>query len=920
MRPIKLILSAFGPYADRIELDFEKLGESGLYLITGDTGAGKTTIFDAITFALFGEASGSSREPSMLRSKYARPQTPTEVELTFRYDGKEYVIKRNPEYSRPKERGEGFTVQKADAMLTCPDGRVVTKLKEVNGAIREIIGLDRDQFSQVAMIAQGDFLKLLLAGTKERQAIFRDIFNTKPYVRLQEQLGKSFAAVKGQWEEASGSIRQYIDGIACDEESALYTNVNEAKNGQMPLAQVIGLIEEILRSDTAVQKELEAQLAQTDRELESVVALLTKAAEYQKTRADLARGEAAEKERSAALLRLQETLATEQAKKPEHDALSRAITALELQMPEYDERERIGRSLKEAKDALQQAEKVCTAAQERRAQLTASVEQLKNERRELENVSTEKERLMRQRQEMDQRRARALALIVSMEHLESQQKLLGEMQQQYAAANAKAAQLQREHDIKNKAFLDEQAGLLAAGLPQGVPCPVCGSTEHPSLAVLSEGAPTEAQVKNARKCAEDAAREAELASRRAGEQRGLTAGIEENVKSEIAQLFGEVQPDDAKKETQTAAGQLGEALGSLDRQIAQCEAQEKRKKELDELIPAKENELAKTEADMNAAKEQAASLKAQAIELQRRLTALSEKLSFPDRAAAAGQKKTMESTLKGMQDALKKAEEEYSACKDLLTATRAAIEQLRSRLAEATEIDTELQQNRKAGLTARKDSVIRQQRVLHARITANTSVHGSIISKSQELEVLEEKWTWMKALSDTANGSLKGKERIMLETYIQTTYFDRIIARANVRLMKMTGGQYELKRRRTAQNLQSQSGLELDVVDHYNGSERSVRTLSGGESFKASLALALGLSDEVQMSTGIRLETMFVDEGFGSLDPGSLDQAYNTLAGLTEGNRLVGIISHVADLKEKIDRQIVVSKARSGGSKAEICV
>jgi exonuclease SbcC len=160
----------------------------------------------------------------------------------------------------------------------------------------------------------------------------------------------------------------------------------------------------------------------------------------------------------------------------------------------------------------------------------------------------------------------------------------------------------------------------------------------------------------------------------------------------------------------------------------------------------------------------------------------------------------------------------------------------------------------------------------------------------------------------------------MLETYIQTTYFDRIIARANVRLMKMSAGQYDLKRRKTADNMRSQSGLELDVIDHYNGTERSVKTLSGGESFKASLALALGLSDEVQMSTGIQLDTLFVDEGFGSLDPDSLNQAYNTLAGLTEGNRLVGIISHVAELKERIDRQIVVTKDKCGGSKANILV
>ena len=237
---------------------------------------------------------------------------------------------------------------------------------------------------------------------------------------------------------------------------------------------------------------------------------------------------------------------------------------------------------------------------------------------------------------------------------------------------------------------------------------------------------------------------------------------------------------------------------------------------------------------------------------------------------------------------------------------------------EAAETDAAGLEARKQALTARKAEVLTQLRELHARFSANRYAREKLKGKTAELEALEEKQKWMKALSDTASGTVRGKERIALETYIQTTYFDRIVARANVRLMKMTGGQYDLKRRKTADNIKSQSGLELDVIDHYNGTERSVKTLSGGESFQASLALALGLSDEVQSSTGIHLDTLFVDEGFGSLDPEALNQAYAALAGLTEGSRLVGIISHVAELKEKIDKQILVTKDRSRGSDARI--
>ena len=210
------------------------------------------------------------------------------------------------------------------------------------------------------------------------------------------------------------------------------------------------------------------------------------------------------------------------------------------------------------------------------------------------------------------------------------------------------------------------------------------------------------------------------------------------------------------------------------------------------------------------------------------------------------------------------------------------------------------------------------QKAVYARITANETARSQIEKRAVEVSELETRFAWIKALSDTANGNLTGKEKIKLETYIQTTYLDRILERANLRLRKMSGGQYDLKRRRMAGDKKSQSGLELDIIDHINATERSVNTLSGGEAFLASLALALGLSDEVQMSTGIRLDTLFIDEGFGSLDSEALSKAYATLAGLTEGNRLVGIISHVAELKERVEKQIVVTKDRSGGSSAVI--
>lgn len=259
MRPIKLTVSAFGPYAGKTVLDLDKLGENGLYLITGDTGAGKTTIFDAITYALYGEASGDNRDASMFRSKYAEATTPTEVELVFSYAGKTYIVKRNPEYDRPKSRGEGYTTQKAEAQLTYPDGRVVTKQRDVDNAIRDIMGINRSQFLQIAMIAQGDFLKLLLAPTEERKKIFRQIFKTQLYQDLQDRLKKESGQLNDKCDAARNSIKQYIDGITCDENDVLCIEVEKAKNGLLPAKDVMDLIDRLLTQDNDKKRLFKSQ-------------------------------------------------------------------------------------------------------------------------------------------------------------------------------------------------------------------------------------------------------------------------------------------------------------------------------------------------------------------------------------------------------------------------------------------------------------------------------------------------------------------------------------------------------------------------------------------------------------------------------------------------------------------------------------
>lgn len=919
MRPLKLKLSAFGPYAGVVELDMDALGASGLYLITGDTGAGKTTIFDAISFALYGEPSGNNREPGMLRSKYAEDSTPTEVELTFLHAGKEYTVKRSPAYQRRKRKGEGFMDQKPQAELPLPDGALVTKLTDVNAAIQEILGLSREQFSQVTMIAQGDFLKLLLADTKERQKIFRGIFKTDRYVALQERLRLEAENVKNQWKETQNSIGQYITGILCPEESAHFQQFQQGKDGTLPMEEVVSALEEMLSEDLAEQDALEGQLAQTDAALEKVIALLTVGEANRKFKQDLEKAETEKEKTSRMLEEKSAELEAEQAKKPQQETLWEQITAIDLSLPDYDQLNKLQKALFSGEKDLEKANSASAAGTAQLKTLAEEITDLQAERKNLENIGAEKEKLLRQKQEHSDRREALESLIDHLDKLSQQQTALELAQEKYLQAETESSRLKQEYDSKNKAFLDEQAGIIAATrLAVGEPCPVCGSLHHPQPAAVTVNAPTEGEVKKAQKNYEKASKVTEKASADAAKEKGKADEMEERVCVEIQKLFGEIRISEAKSTARIQADAQEEEILRLDAQICQAKAGQLRKDTLDRLIPEKEAQRAALEAELSAEKEKIASVMASIQSIREQLSNLKEKLSFASKTAAIREKSTLEAARGALQTALENAEKEYAACKENLAALVAKVSQLQGQVEEHADVDISALEEQRADLDTRKSEILKKQKAVHVRVSANTVSLKNIQSKSVVLGELEEKQKWMDALAKTANGQIQGKEKIMLETYIQTTYFDRITARANVRLMKMTGGQYDLKRRETVDKIKSQSGLELDVIDHYNGTERSVKSLSGGESFKASLALALGLSDEVQMSSGVRVDTLFVDEGFGSLDPESLNQAYRALADLTEGNRLVGIISHVAELKERIDKQIVVTKEKSGGSKAEI--
>lgn len=920
MRPLKLTMAGFGPYAGVQVLDFDCLGSSGLYLITGDTGAGKTTIFDAITFALFGEASGNNRDSTMLRSKYAKDDAPTYVELTFAYGGKVYTVTRNPAYERAKTRGTGTTTELAGAELTCPDGRQVTKKGEVDAAIREIIGLTREQFSQIAMISQGDFRKLLQADTKERQEIFRDIFKTDLYVLLQNQLKEKAGEVRGQRDQASQSIRQYINGVTCDEDSVYALDAQKAKNGELPVTEVIELFRTLLEQDRQAELALEAELAAVEKELEQITSQLTQAEAYEAAKTVLAERVAEEAMLTVALETAKAALDVAQKTVPEQEKLQSKIAEMELLLPSYDELDTHTAALAAAQTDLAGAHAAQESAAKEKNDLTTGITELRAEQKDLADVSAEKEKLAAQLQQLGDRQKQFVDFLSGMEGLAREQAELAKRQEDYLKAEEASSELLREYEVKERAFLREQAGIMASGLTAGMACPVCGSTEHPHLAVLAEDAPTEMDVKKAKAEYDRAQDKTKKASNEAQKLKGTVGTTEEILAKEIDGLIPGISLEDSTKAAEEQENLLAVQIKKLDARIAELAKKIARREELDALLPEKELLLRAAEETIAMKTAEIASLTAKAESSEAQIHVLRDKLAFPDKAAAEAEIGALREESDKLRQNLKTAETAHNQCKEKLAGVRGTIEQLHKQLEGGVDIDTVQLRTKKDEYAAQKTVVMAKQKIVHTRISTNETALQGVSAKAAEVERLDKKYVWMKALSDTANGSVYGKDKVMLETYIQTTYFERILARANIRLQKMSGGQYDLKRREEADNKKSQSGLELDIIDHINTTERSVNTLSGGEAFLASLALALGLSDEVQMSTGIHLDTLFVDEGFGSLDSEALNKAYNTLAGLTEGNRLVGIISHVAELKEKIDKQIVVKKEKTGESRAEIIV
>ena len=941
MRPEKLTISAFGPYADRTEIDFSRLGDSGLYLITGDTGAGKTTIFDAITFALYGQASGQVRDSAMFRSKYADTATETFVELVFSYQGKKYQVFRSPEYMAPKKRGTGLTLRKAEAQLIYPDERQpVTKARDVTRAIEELLGLDYEQFTQIAMIAQGDFQKLLLAGTVQRGEIFRQIFHTGIYQQVQLKLKEAAQSRYKEYDEMRRSIAQYLDGVKLRQrEGTEAEEFAELKKGKFE-----GKLErslEILKSFIDQGEKRESELLKQEQEVDQKIRTMENILHLSAQKRNLEQKKDFARKQLEQLLPDLEKASGEAEKYKDADQKCEALGILIREKQEQLKKYQVLEQLKKELDEIRMQLKKCRAGQEanirQEQQLHKDMEQLKKERSLLENSQLDLQKAITEKEKRTQRKSELNGLETGMREFKDLYEATKEQQKKYQAAYEKAQQQSEYYQQIFHSFLDAQAGILAQELKENEPCPVCGSLSHPHPRIISKGRTVTQEILDNEKIKLDKLEKISAdQSLEAGKLKERSNASWKQIVSGAEELLAEFQ--EFRKETKNGNGQAGDfrtvwkqmilminrekeqcenLLTESDRKIREAEENTKRKQKVEKLLENLEKEKDILQEKKNSCDREQTGLTTKASENEKQQKNAAEEIRQVHPAAG---KEVLEKEIREKQQEyidlkensrkMKETFERFQAEKARITSTIKTLDEQQKEIGEIREDEIREQYTES---TMQKTELAEKRKELFSIQSGNLEIFRKVQKRKEEMTKAEAEYVWMKNLSDTANGNLNGKAKIELETYIQMAYFDRILRRANVRLMTMSSGQYELKRQEQSENRKEKAGLDLNVIDHYNGTERSVKTLSGGESFQASLSLALGLSDEIQASAGgIRLDSMFVDEGFGSLDEEALSQAVKALSSLADGHRMVGIISHVAELKDRIENKIIVTKQCSG--------
>lgn len=923
MKPLKLTMSAFGSYAGKNVIDFTGQ-QQGIFLITGDTGAGKTTIFDAITYALYNQTSGGERNGNMMRSQYAQPETETYVELEFLYRGQTYRVRRNPDYKITKTLKNGkIREQKVphSVELTMPDGTVFPEKKNATDAkIIEILGLTADQFSQIVMIAQGDFLKLLYTKSDERKMIFSKLFRTDIYWKIQENLRRKSMEMDERIQENDRAFEQEKSRIIPLPESE-----------ELPLDELVERLRERLKDALKEQNLRRANVEELNKKItkyEEINKLFVSLEKIRQTGKELEARQAESKERRQQIenaRKADKVLVAEQQNLRQQQAVEQSAQAIAKMTETLANDQEMFESLK---TQLQESE----AKQKREAadiqkkmlaleQSFPSYEALQNARSEEQQAKKVWEDLGKTSEESFHKKEAGIAALK--EQQKQQEQVVEQTKKNWEQTSLGASESAKHYEHMYEAFLKEQAGILAENLSAGCPCPVCGSTVHPDPAKLSDHAVTELEVEQAKKTRAAAEEKRDLAyaafeAEKTEKQKLAQAVEKEEADFVLAQTIAKQQRKEAEQNyvsLQKIAEQIREKLvypsfaeakkqyAAMQKALAAAEQEIERKRqkvsELAEAMNTLKGQKLAEEENQKTAKKLAAKTEKEYAKLLEKSGFVSEETYhlaiLPERSRSK----------------LEREEKEYeSQCLRQQSEQKLLEKQVSGKTyTDTTELNEQLKAEKQALKEAEKTYM-----ELHTAYENDRSVLQNCAVYLEKGKKLESEDQVIKSLSKTANGRLSGSAKIDFETYIQRQYFKQIIHEANKRLLTMSNHQFILKLKEEANTgRKTNEGLDLSVYSLVTDSERDVKTLSGGESFLAALAMALGLSDIVERSAGaIHPDMMFIDEGFGSLDAQSRQQAIEVLGELAGDSRMVGIISHVTELKEQIDRKLVVSRTDKG--------
>ena len=923
MKPLKLTMSAFGSYAGKNVIDFTGQ-QQGIFLITGDTGAGKTTIFDAITYALYNQTSGGERNGNMMRSQYAQQETETYVELEFLYRGQTYRVRRNPDYKITKTLKNGkIREQKVphSVELTMPDGTVFPEKKNATDAkIIEILGLTADQFSQIVMIAQGDFLKLLYTKSDERKMIFSKLFRTDIYWKIQENLRRKSMEMDERIQENDRAFEQEKSRIILLPESE-----------ELPLDELVERLRERLKDALKEQNLRRANVEELNKKItkyEEINKLFVSLEKIRQTGKELEARQAESKERRQQIenaRKADKVLVAEQQNLRQQQEVEQSAQAIAKMTETLANNQEMFETLKTQQQEAEAKQKREAADIQKKMlaleQSFPSYEALQNARSEEQQAKKVWEDLEKTSEESFHKKEAGIAALK--EQQKQQEQVVEQTKKSWEQTSLGASESAKHYEHMYEAFLKEQAGILAENLSAGCPCPVCGSTVHPDPAKLSDHAVTELEVEQAKKTRAAAEEKRDLAyaafeAEKTEKQKLAQAVEKEEADFVLAQTIAKQQRKEAEQNyvsLQKIAEQIREKLvyPSLAEAKKQYAAMQKALEAAEQEIAKKRQKVSELAEAMNTLKgqklaeeENQKTAKKLAVKTEKEYAKLLEKSGF-----VSEETYHLAILPERSRSKLEREEKEYeSQCLRQQSEQKLLEKQVSGKTyTDTTELNEQLKIEKQALKEAEKTYM-----ELHTAYENDRSVLQNCAVYLEKGKKLESEDQVIKSLSKTANGRLSGSAKIDFETYIQRQYFKQIIHEANKRLLTMSNHQFILKLKEEANTgRKTNEGLDLSVYSLVTDSERDVKTLSGGESFLAALAMALGLSDIVERSAGaIHPDMMFIDEGFGSLDAQSRQQAIEVLGELAGDSRMVGIISHVTELKEQIDRKLVVSRTDKG--------